>query len=995
MDDTMQYRKIMIVLVLTAVLLSSFPAIQSADSDGDTSSKDYLLFDDGNGSTKWTEISASNVSLDQTVKAAADLIGIEYSYSGGSVTIGDKTSTVVGGTDTGGSFVVSGTTGVTVTSSWELYSWNADASSWEATPLSKLNEIYISGSYALGFYPDGTKPVETPVDRTSWTMIRGNALQDGNQESTFTETSEAEIVWTDSRGGQSGVYSSVLYANGLVFVRFGTGDGMGTGTDCSLRCHTTSGELLWEFSYPGIQYYETTTPVIAGDYIYAPGGLGYIFKIPWKTGPGDGNCDVTTFNNAPYNEEDVKEKVGAIPYSTGATLIGSTYSTGPGSLVYSDGAIYCECSNGMVYCFDMGLNLIWSSQMGGHTYYVSPTVCDGYVFTGALDGNLYAIDASNGTIIDSELVYHRELYRTYYGLVSIPSVMKSQDGYTLFFSVSDGRGMSSQVGGLGIYWFNESSLNKVYLNTEDFGLVSNYLVRADTESFHGVMFASTNGIFRIDAEGAYKLLNGELAEIHAPPVIVNGERLYLASYTAGKPLYILDLDGTLLSQISPPREISNYNMSPMTVIDDWIFVGNDSGTYALYGVLPDYVPPVEDTAPWWEPFAVFAGIVVILLVSIYLVLRLVFKKEKPYAYLSERINHYLKGDDMLHNTRSRHRLLAVLSVGIVSTVLIFLLCLCVGSSATLSVEEAVSALISAINKNGQNLTYNEVIVYSSRLPRAMAAFAVGVGLSIAGSVYQAIIRNPLVDPYIMGVSSGAGTAAIAVIAFDFTFFGLFSPHSIYLTAAAAMVGGLIAFFITMLIAEKAGGSSLNYVLAGVVVGLAFSAVQSLMMSMAGDKINDTLTWLFGSFSNVSWTQVWIIVIPALALAFVPLVWAKEFNLVLLGEDQAKQMGLDVRKFNRMMLILASVLTAICVAFVGIIGFVGLVVPHLCRMILGGDHRLVLPSSIVVGGILMMLADFASRMILIGQELPVGAITTIIGVPVFAYLLIKKGRMYDG
>jgi len=107
----------------------------------------------------------------------------------------------------------------------------------------------------------------------------------------------------------------------------------------------------------------------------------------------------------------------------------------------------------------------------------------------------------------------------------------------------------------------------------------------------------------------------------------------------------------------------------------------------------------------------------------------------------------------------------------------------------------------------------------------------------------------------------------------------------------------------------------------------------------------------------------------------------------LGEDQAKQMGLDVRRFNRIMLILASVLTAICVAFVGIIGFVGLVIPHLCRMILGGDHRLVLPASIVLGAILMMGIP--------GIELPVGAITTVIGVPVFAYLLIRKGRMYDG
>ena len=115
----------------------------------------------------------------------------------------------------------------------------------------------------------------------------------------------------------------------------------------------------------------------------------------------------------------------------------------------------------------------------------------------------------------------------------------------------------------------------------------------------------------------------------------------------------------------------------------------------------------------------------------------------------------------------------------------------------------------------------------------------------------------------------------------------------------------------------------------------------------------------------------------------------------MGEDQARQMGLNVKRFNRWMLIIASVLTSICVAFVGIIGFVGLVIPHLCRMMLGGDHRLVLPTSMAFGGFLMIVADIASRMLVPGFELPVGAITTIIGVPVFAYLLIKRGKMYDG
>ncbi|NLL95009.1 MAG: iron ABC transporter permease [Thermoplasmatales archaeon] len=369
--------------------------------------------------------------------------------------------------------------------------------------------------------------------------------------------------------------------------------------------------------------------------------------------------------------------------------------------------------------------------------------------------------------------------------------------------------------------------------------------------------------------------------------------------------------------------------------------------------------------------------------------------EKPFAHISERISYYLKSDEPGHNVRSKRRLFTVLIAGIVLTLALFLTCLCVGPTATFSLPEMLSSLKSAVSKGGKMLSYNELMVYESRLPRTMAALAVGIGLSIAGSVYQAIIRNPLVDPYIMGVSAGAGTAAVAVIAFNFTFFGLFAPHSIYVTAFAAIVGGIAAFAATMFIAEKAGGSSLNYVLAGVIIGLAFSAIQTLMLSFAGHRVSNALSWLFGSFANVTWNQVWLIVAPALTLAIAPLLWAKELNLVLLGEDQAQQMGLDVRNFNRWMLILASVLTSICVAFVGIIGFVGLVVPHLCRMMLGGDHRLVLPASIVFGGALMMAADLVARMAYAGLELPVGAITTIIGVPVFAYLLIKRGNLYEG
>ncbi len=363
--------------------------------------------------------------------------------------------------------------------------------------------------------------------------------------------------------------------------------------------------------------------------------------------------------------------------------------------------------------------------------------------------------------------------------------------------------------------------------------------------------------------------------------------------------------------------------------------------------------------------------------------------------LGDRIRGFIDGKGETHIQRKKHRMKFIACTGLILTAIIFIAMICIGPTKIMNPVEALSNLFSAIGKDGSEMTPEEVMVFSSRLPRAIAALAVGIGLSIAGASYQAIIRNPLVDPYIMGVSSGAGTFAIAVIAFNFTFFGLISPNSIYLIAISAIVGGLLAFLLTMALANRAGGTTNAYVLSGVVIGLVFGAFQTMMIVFSGNKVSDVLLWLFGSFANITWEKAVFILIPVIIISLIIFRYAKELNLVLLGENQASQMGLNVKRFNAIVLTLASIMTAFCVAFCGIIGFVGLVVPHLCRMLFGGDHRLVLPGSIALGGVLMMAADLAARMIIPGNELPVGAITTLIGVPVFAYLLFIRGKMYNG
>ncbi|MBE6528539.1 MAG: iron ABC transporter permease [Thermoplasmata archaeon] len=359
------------------------------------------------------------------------------------------------------------------------------------------------------------------------------------------------------------------------------------------------------------------------------------------------------------------------------------------------------------------------------------------------------------------------------------------------------------------------------------------------------------------------------------------------------------------------------------------------------------------------------------------------------------IRAVLNGKGETHIAKKKHLSKMMLLIGFILLMTMFVAALCIGPDGIMSPIDAFSNLFSAIGKGGTDMTNDEVRVYSSRMPRAIAAIAVGLGLSIAGAGYQAVIRNPLVDPYIMGVSSGAGTFAIASIAYGFTFFGLVSAHSPFLIAASAIVGGLLAFVATMVLAHMAGASTNAYVLSGVVIGLIFGAIQTVMILFSGHAVSNTMLWLFGSFSQITMRETLCVLIPAVILSVFIMRYSKELNLVLLGDDQARQMGLNVKRFNAMILILSSVLAAFCVAFCGIIGFVGLIIPHLCRMIFGGDHRIVLPASIAFGGAIMIGADLLARMIMPGLELPVGSITTLIGVPVFAYLLYKRGKIYNG
>ncbi len=342
----------------------------------------------------------------------------------------------------------------------------------------------------------------------------------------------------------------------------------------------------------------------------------------------------------------------------------------------------------------------------------------------------------------------------------------------------------------------------------------------------------------------------------------------------------------------------------------------------------------------------------------------------------------------------RKRFRIILVAGICFMAIMFLISISISSGGIIPVNEALSSLISAIQKGGEDLNTQELYVFSSRLPRVVAAVGVGAGLAIAGCMFQALIRNPLVDPYITGVSSGAGCMAVAASTMMASL-PFLSGYSAYIIPIGAIVGGLVAFAITLFVAEAAGGSATNYILSGVIVGFAFSSLQTVFLSLNKDNITNVMWWLYGSFGNISWENAFLVMVPALGISIIAMLWAREFNLFMSGEDQARLLGMNVRKFKAIMMVIASVLTSVCVAFAGIIGFVGLIVPHACRMMLGGDHRLIMPASIVLGACLMLFADIIARVVISPLELPVGAVTALIGTPIFAYMLVARGREYDG
>ena len=276
-----------------------------------------------------------------------------------------------------------------------------------------------------------------------------------------------------------------------------------------------------------------------------------------------------------------------------------------------------------------------------------------------------------------------------------------------------------------------------------------------------------------------------------------------------------------------------------------------------------------------------------------------------------------------------------------------------------------------------------VVIVDVRLPRILTAALVGGGLAVAGAVFQGILLNPLADPYTLGVSAGAAFGASLALLFNLTLVGTWSVPLL------AFVGAVATLIVVIFLTASAGDlSSNNLILSGIIVAAILSAGISFLKYIADEQVGVIIFWLMGSFASRTWGDVALValVVAAAMLVIVPM--SRDLNLLALGDRTARSLGVDVRRTALTLLVAATLISAVCVSVSGIIGFVGLLVPHMMRAITGPDNRRLIPVSIVAGAVLLLCADTITRAVL-PQEIPIGVLTALIGGPFFCYIFRKR------
>jgi len=285
--------------------------------------------------------------------------------------------------------------------------------------------------------------------------------------------------------------------------------------------------------------------------------------------------------------------------------------------------------------------------------------------------------------------------------------------------------------------------------------------------------------------------------------------------------------------------------------------------------------------------------------------------------------------------------------------------------------------------------WQETILIQVRLPRVLIAALAGGGLALAGATMQAIFRNPLADPGVIGVSGGASLGAVIAI------YAGWASASVLLLPAAAFVGGLGAALLVYGIAAVHGRTSMStLLLAGVAVGGMTISFTSFVLSLSLNSYElgrQMLLWLLGGMDNRTWTHVRLAAPAVLGATAWILTYPRDLNALLIGDDTALSVGVDAPRVRRNLLVLSTLITSAIVAVAGIIGFVGLIVPHMLRLIVGPDHRRLLPACVPVGAAFLVLTDLVCRTVPVGEELRLGVVTSLLGGPFFLLLLVRSRR----
>ena len=343
-----------------------------------------------------------------------------------------------------------------------------------------------------------------------------------------------------------------------------------------------------------------------------------------------------------------------------------------------------------------------------------------------------------------------------------------------------------------------------------------------------------------------------------------------------------------------------------------------------------------------------------------------------------------------HQTRALRRPQLMIGVFVVACAVAVVLSVSIGSVAI-----APSRVLEVIG--GRLLPWGNIsvaglddqIVWEFRLPRALLGFVVGAALAVAGAVLQAVVRNPLADPFVFGVSSGASVAAVAALTLTT---GVTAAVS---TPVAAFAGAFVTTVLVFVLAQQNGRVAPNrLILAGVAMSYLLSSITSYLVlrsSGSNQGVGQVLSWLAGSLAAATWRDLGVPAVVLVVATTVLVLLAPVLNAFLTGDETAASLGVDVGRVRLGLFIITSLLVGVVVAVSGSIGFVGLVVPHAVRMVIGSDHRWVLPASALAGGLLLVVVDIGARLILAPTEVPVGLLTAVVGAPFFLWLMRRSGR----